>query len=536
MPARRLLLPLLLLSMSLQAADWQYLTVPGDTLIGIGRQYLRNPGDWPRVQAENRVDIPEHLPVNTHLRIPVALLKVTPAPATVTAVQGNVRVRTGSGDLRPLRTGDQLQGGESVLTGPRSSAHYRFADGTSLTQQASSKLAFGRLAAYGKTGMVATEVSLDSGRLEASAARQLAPAGGFRVRTPVAVAGLRGTDFRINVAEDGKRMSSEVTTGEVAVTAQGKTVRVAAGEGSFTEAGKPPSPARALLPAPDLSGMPTRVTRLPLGLAWPTQPDAAAWRVRLARDTAFTAVLLDDVVTRPAVDWGETLADGVYTLRVRAIDETGMEGLDAEHSLTLDAHPLPPLALAPVLGEHLDGSRVRFRWSTAAGARGYVLQIAPTPEFTHGLIERRLGPVVEHEEDLGEGEWHWRLASLDETGQAHAFSAHRAFVVIPRASAPAAPTDLKMDMRVHPIAVSWQGQAPRYRVVVAPAGDFFRPMLVQESDGPRTFLPGLPPGQYQLRVIALGPDGAASPPSAGLAFQVIPVLPFWPAFILVPAL
>ena len=29
------------------AADWLYLTVPGDTLSGIGQTYLRNPKDWP---------------------------------------------------------------------------------------------------------------------------------------------------------------------------------------------------------------------------------------------------------------------------------------------------------------------------------------------------------------------------------------------------------------------------------------------------------------------------------------------------------
>ncbi len=149
---RLTLAALLCLAMPATAADWQYLTVPGDTLIGIGKRYLKNPNDWPKVQAENSVEIPKRMPANTRLRIPVGLLKVSPAPVTVTAVNGNVRVKGADGGFRPLQANDQLNGGETVLTGPRSSAAFRFADGTTLTQQASSRIGFGRLAVYGNTG------------------------------------------------------------------------------------------------------------------------------------------------------------------------------------------------------------------------------------------------------------------------------------------------------------------------------------------------------------------------------------------------
>lgn len=85
------------------SSDWQYLTVPGDTLIGIGQRYLRNPGDWPRIQSENRVDIPKRMPTNFRLRIPVQLLKVTPAPVTVTSVTGNVRAKEPMAASSPSR-------------------------------------------------------------------------------------------------------------------------------------------------------------------------------------------------------------------------------------------------------------------------------------------------------------------------------------------------------------------------------------------------------------------------------------------------
>ena len=335
------------------ASDWQYVTVPGDTLIGIGQRYLRNPADWPKIQSENRVDVPKRMPANFRLRIPVRLLKVTPAPVTVTSVNGNVRVKGADGRFQPLQANARLIGGETVITGPRSSAAFRFADGTSLTQQASSRLGFGRLAAYGNTGMIATELSLEAGRLEASAAKQLAPAGGFSVRTPVAVAGLRGTGFRLNVAEDGQRMTNEVMEGSVAVSARGRAVAVNAGYGTFTEAGKAPVQPRALLAPPDLSAMPSTIQRQPLQFTKPPQAGAVAWRARVVGDESHGSVLLDDVFTGPTAQWNDNLPDGTYYLLARAIDEAGLEGMESVHAFVLDVHPMPPVPIAPALGERL---------------------------------------------------------------------------------------------------------------------------------------------------------------------------------------
>ncbi len=105
-----------------QAADWLYLTVPGDTLSGIGQTYLRNPKDWPKVQSANGVPIPKHLPANSRLKIPVELLKLTPAPVNVVAVNGTPRYKFADGPYQPLKTGASLTGGETVLTGPTDSA------------------------------------------------------------------------------------------------------------------------------------------------------------------------------------------------------------------------------------------------------------------------------------------------------------------------------------------------------------------------------------------------------------------------------
>lgn len=492
---------------SARAADWLYLTVPGDTLSEIGQTYLKNPKDWPKIQSANNVSLPKRLPSNSRLKIPVELLKVTPASVSVIAVKGNARFKRADGPFQPLKSGDTLNGGETVLTGPGASVSYLFADQTRLTQQAASKLNFGRLASYGKTGMVASEISLDSGRLEASAAKQLAPAGGFRVRTPVAVAGLRGTGFRLNVAEDGKTMRNEVTEGAVAVAAQGQEVTVAAGFGTYAEQGKPPSPPITLLTKPDLSGLPGRITHLPVNLAWPENPSAKAWRVQLSDSADFLTVLRDELIAQASVQWEADLPDGDYFLRIRGIDAFGLEGFNAEHAFSLSARPLPPMTLQPALGERIGQHTIDLRWHAAEGAQGYLMQLAPTPEFSQDMIERRLPASETLRETLPSGEWHWRIASLDAQGQPRAFSPHRAFRVQPPPAIPELlPQSEPMVTNKPEVKLQWQASADSlaYRVQIAASPDFGQPVADLRTTETQLDTRSPAPGNWHWRVAALG--------------------------------
>lgn len=508
-----LLIPTLtiLFAFSADAADWLYLTVPGDTLSGIGQTYLKNPKDWPKVQSFNGVPLPRLLPANSKLKIPVELLKVTPAPVTVVAVNGNVRFKRADGPFQPLAKGIELIGGETVLTGPGANVSFQFADNTRLIQQAASKLVFGRLAGYGKTGMVSTEVTLESGRLEASAAKQLAPAGGFRVHTPVAVAGLRGTEFRVSVAEDGKRMSNEVTEGAVAVAAQSRQVQVQAGFGTYAEQGKPPMKPQALLGKPDLSQLPMRFDRLPLQLNWPAQVDALSWRVQLASDADFLNLLHEEVVSQPLLPLQVALPQGDYFLRVRGIDRNGLEGLNAQHGFKLDLVPPPPLPQQPALGQRLEHPSVELVWHASESAHGYLLQLAPTPEFSQGLIEQRLARIESTRLSLPNGEWHWRLASLDAQGQPHEFSAHRAFRIgVP----PAVPklADTQALKREAIITLNWPASPEElsYRVQVSAKPDFNELLIDQQTTDNQLPTQAPTAAEWYWRVAALGPDNLTS--------------------------
>lgn len=504
----RFLLVFLLLAVAQVAwsEDWLYLTYPGDTPLQIGIKYLKNPADWREVLKINHVATDRVLPSNTRIRIPVALLKVTPAPVLVTHVTGNVRVKPDGGMFRRLAAGDRLNGGETVLTGPNSFAGFKLADGTQLTEQPMSKLKFGRLAAWGKTGMVATELDLDSGRMEVGAAKQVGPAGGFKVNTPVAVAGLRGTVFRLNVSEDGSILRNEVLQGVVGISAQGKEVQVAKAEGTVARRGQPPEAPRPLLPAPNLDGLSGRVVDLPLHFAWPQMDHAVGWRAQVAADPGFQNILLDTSGDKPEASWQTNLPDGRYFLRVRAIDSAGLEGLNGDHPFELDARPLPPELSEPAADGRAYQEDVTFDWAASQDARGYLLQIAPTADFPAATtIERKLGSVVLATVQLKPGRYFWRMASIDEHGP-HGWSPARALRVQPLPVAPQG--SAKADGDSGQAGFTWQtvDGATQYDFELAQTANFTNIEAKQRLSATRTSVP-VKPGKHFWRIRGVEEDG-----------------------------
>ncbi len=505
------------------AADWLYLTYPGDTLSQIGVKYLKNWRDWPKIMPLNKIPHDRVLPANTRIRIPVELMRVNPAPAEVMHVVGNVRVKPADGPYRPLKVGERITGGETVLTGPRSFASFRLADASVLNQQPLTRLVFGRLAAYGDTGMVATELDLQDGRLEANASRQVAPGGGFQVKTPIAVAGLRGTAFRLNLDAEGKTLRGEVLEGAVGVTAARREVVVPAGQGTLARAGQPPAPARPLLPAPEVIALPNRIRALPIRFSWLRDDAARAWRAQIAADPAFSRLLLEALTDQPAVQWDAALPDGRYVLRLRGVDADGLEGSNRDHPFELDLRPLPPPLTAPAEGARSYDGNVTLAWGLPEEAHGFVLQISPTSHFGGAVEEIRLGTVTHHTVQLPPGTWYWRMASLSDKGERHLWGTPQSFQVRPLPAAPPVGETRAESGQVH---LAWLpvGGAERYEVQLGKTADLTAPLAQQQSAATRVTLP-LKPGKYFWRVRGLEADGQAGAWSAASPIVLAPAAP-----------
>src|SRR5690606_25294347 len=133
-------------------------------------------------------------------------------------------------------------------------ATLRLPDGSLLHLEAGSRFVLERLREVEALRRRATVIRLDDGRVDATVSPQ-PPGSRFDVRTPLAVAGVRGTRFGVSFSARDIRMLSDVVEGRVAMTAPALAgeLAMAAGEGAVVaRAGAPPR-LRPLLPAAALS-------------------------------------------------------------------------------------------------------------------------------------------------------------------------------------------------------------------------------------------------------------------------------------------
>ena len=139
------------------------------------------------------------------------------------------------------------------------------------------------------------------------------------------------------VNKQGERTNVSVFDGHADVSNAGKTVRVPARYGTRFVAQQPPQKPRPLPPAPiwQSGGSDSAVLAIAgksvIRVGWKPVPDAAKYRVEVARDTAFTdLVVRQQVPAKITAFVGENLPPDAYYLRVAAIDTEDFLGLASD--------------------------------------------------------------------------------------------------------------------------------------------------------------------------------------------------------------
>jgi len=123
--------------------------------------------------------------------------------AVVTMVQGTARVFTqGAPSGRLLHKGDKLRKEHEVKVAEKSRIEIRFPDGTVMRLSEKSRLKMSEVSYNKKTEGKNVKVDLSLGKLWANVKKIVTPDSSVEVKTANAVAGVRGTVYRINVEED----------------------------------------------------------------------------------------------------------------------------------------------------------------------------------------------------------------------------------------------------------------------------------------------------------------------------------------------
>jgi hypothetical protein len=256
-------------------------------------------------------------------------------------------------------------------------------------------------------------------------------------------------------------------------------------------------------------------SRVSVVLRWKAVPTARSYELQIAPDRAFTEVLVGTRVPTAAYRWQQAPAT-VHWWRVRSIDADGREGPWSPPS-TVQVDALTPTPVAPTDGATVPcGQAVTFTLEPAPSAKGFVVELSRTPDFSAVHVQQRAASTTVSVE-LGAGTWHWRARAV--VGSSEALSDPspvRRLTVSLDAPKPKATAETVLGV---PVTLAWAevACARSWAVeVTSPSGQ--KASLTSTTLG-AAFKPALP-GDHRWRVAAVDEAGAVSAWSAESVLRV----------------
>ena len=394
-----------------------YVTQKGDSLYNIASRYLSDPSDWTQLARINHVAAPRELPPGLKLLLPVALLREEMPGATVVATSGPAQRAFRHGPYLPVVTGSQLVEGDSLRTGLEGFVTLELPDGSHVRVPPETELSLTILRRTVLTGTTDRVFSLLHGRVESEVTHATKKDDRFQIRSPSVVAGVRGTDFRVNYDGRGSTVV-EVIDGAVGVDASsaapipGVPLRasaqlVAAGHGNVTARGGAVGSPVPLLAAPVLVN--AGKVQGDDTVAFDVKPDEGArgYRAVIGRDAGLVDTIRDVVVDGSHIDVG-ALDDDTYFVRLTAISADGLEGMPGTYAFERRSMGIG------ASGGALDAHRYRFRWTVDRVAENthFRFVLATNPDLRAPLVDRTdLGGGQLVVSNLPPGVYYWSVVA-----------------------------------------------------------------------------------------------------------------------------
>ncbi|MBR9805295.1 hypothetical protein GYB62_02120, partial [bacterium] len=328
---------------SAQELEWIYSVRPDDTVAAICDRYTKEPACASKLPAYNKLSLDREPAAGRVLRIPVSWMKLAPVAATVSSVQGQAfhvhddGTKTALEENQLLRLGDRVVAEQNSLT-------IKYPDATVIVLQEGSQLELTSVSAYTQKRGLTAEVYLRTGSLRARVPRHDVRTR-FRVRTPAAVAAVRGTEFRVDASElgNGKILArEEVLEGVIAVSTDEHADKdIPMGFGlKVQEGAPPPKDLKKLPPAPawaDKQDGPVIVREYPYTLSWSKLPKVTGYRFEMYEDNSNEVMLLAHNTTANSYRLND-VAQGCYRVQLNGIDKEDVHGLNAVRRLRLQDH------------------------------------------------------------------------------------------------------------------------------------------------------------------------------------------------------
>ncbi|MGZ8256870.1 MAG: FecR domain-containing protein [Gallionella sp.] len=358
-------------------ADYLYTVKAGDNLSTFALTILDTTKRWPQVAQYNHLKNPQVITPGQVLRIQLPWLKNVPAYAKIEAITGSASLNG-----NPVKVGDLVETGAQLQTAAGSSVRMSLPDGSTLNMLEKTQLIASTLTKK-KQGIPFESVfRLVAGRIDAIKKKYPDGQSPLRIQAMHSTIGVRGTHFRMG-QENGNTLA-EIENGLVSFGDETKAapIALAAAQGSVGDGVHNPAMI-PLLPAPKFALMPEFNPR-ELSFTLPTMTGAQGYRGELAGDAEFLN-LLAPVSSDTAVIKLPALAVGRYWLRLRAVDEHGLQGVEGITPIVVQDIAVPlPIELKPT-SLHVEGDHLQVVWAGEAGL-SYECHIASNAAFKFPLV------------------------------------------------------------------------------------------------------------------------------------------------------
>lgn len=510
------------------AQDWIYTTVSGDSLWNLSERHLDRVTRYAELKKINGITMPKSMKPGTKIRIPMKWIRNNPVPAEILTIQGTAELIHTDGQVtQEIKPGTLVHLDDRLKSGPDSSVAVKFADNSILTLHSDSIIRFDHLSAHGVTGMVDSRLHLIKGRMDTRVKPAQGPGSRFEIQTPSAISAVRGTEYRASVVPETQSSNVEVLEGKVAVSGAQKKKLIKAGYGTQVVSGKPPIPPRKLLEPPRLNAVPEIIRTIHSILTWESTEGAEQYRVEIAVAPDFNTILWQQFSHYLRVSLPD-LPDGQYHIRVRAVDELGLEGKTINQAIRINARPQAPIQLKPVEDFVLRGKTPELRWTASSEADKYQLEIAADKEFKQVLMKRDdIADTSFKASDLSDiGKYYWRLTSIAADGEKGPAGATRSYEI--------KPVPAKVDTQMETaddgnLVATWHAGAPgqTYQVQLAYDEEFTDLEFDQSTSEPSVNLQAVNGQVRYLRVRAIEPDGYQGPWGAVQRVDPLPDETIW---------
>ena len=387
------------------AAPTPYVVKPGDTLSTIAQRYLTHVNDYHPVQGANKITRPRRLRAGSTLMLPHDLLRGSDELAKVITFSGDAVVARGETQTHAT-VGADVRQSDVLITGPNAFMCIELADGAHVCLPSQSTVTVARLRRVSLTQGREVDFLVTKGRTQSTVTKLVRPEDHFRVHTPVSVAAVRGTQFRVGFDTVTGHSAVEVLEGLVGVTGRDKGPGITVPSMSgVTSTESEVNAAQALLPAPRVVKPGRTQTDPTMTFSLEPVAGAAGYRGQLANDAGFLDLFNETESKTPSLNFPGP-PDGTYFVRVSAMAD-GMEGAPKVYAFSRELFtPGGPPQPSSVGGQ----KRFGFKWFGGAADARFQFQLSRNQGFTDlvadqsGLKEKQLVLT-----DLPVGAYWWRV-------------------------------------------------------------------------------------------------------------------------------